>query len=111
MEPTQPKLLDQIAINCRTKGYSPKTAETYRHWCEEFLRYHRTLSGQWIHPKDMSKADVEVYLTHLAVVRRVSPTTQNVALQSMFLPTRRVIIRYPSRPRPRRPMARTRGGS
>ena len=48
MGSTQPKLLEQIAIKCRTKGYSPKTAETYRHWCEEFLRYHRQLAGQWI---------------------------------------------------------------
>lgn len=91
METTQPKLLDQIAIKCRVKGYSPKTAQTYRHWCEEFLRYHRKLSGRWIHPRDMGKADVEVYLTHLAVSRRVSPTTQNVAFQSILFLYREIL--------------------
>lgn len=84
MGSAQPKLLEQIAIKCRTKGYSPKTAETYRHWCEEFLRYHKSLANRWIHPQDMGKVDIEIYLTHLAVKRRVSPTTQNVAFQSIL---------------------------
>lgn len=83
-QPAQPKLLDQIAIKCFVKGYSPNTAKTYRHWCDDFIRYHRHRAGQWVHPSQMRETEVEQYLTSLAVNRRVSPTTQNLALQSIL---------------------------
>lgn len=84
MEPTKPKLLDLLTDKCRAKGYSRKTGETYRHWCEEYLRFHRVQAKQWIHPRDMGKVDIEVYLTHLAVRRKVSANTQNLALQAIL---------------------------
>jgi integron integrase len=91
MEPQKPKLLDQIGLKCRAKGYSPKTAATYRHWCEDFLRWHRQRSGRWIHPSDMGRAEIEAYLTHLAANRNVSPTTQNVAFQAILFLYRELI--------------------
>lgn len=91
MEHAKPKLLDQIALKCKVKGYSRKTAETYRHWCEEFLRWQRERCGDWVHPAKMGKAEIEEYLTHLAVQRHVSPTTQNVALQSILFLYREIL--------------------
>ena len=91
MEPQKLKLLDQLTQKCRTKGYSPKTAETYRHWCLDFLRFHRARTGDWIHPTKMAKVEIEQYLTHLAVVRHVSPTTQNVAFQAVLFLYREIL--------------------
>lgn len=91
MEPQKPKLLEQLVQKCRTKGYSPKTAETYRHWCLDFLRFHRSRAGDWVHPATMGKVEVEQYLTHLAVKRHVSPTTQNVAFQAVLFLFREIL--------------------
>lgn len=84
MESTKPKLLDQLLQKCRAKGYSRKTGQTYRQWCLDFLRYARQQAGDWVHPAQMGRFEIESYLTHLAVKRRVSPTTQNVAFQSIL---------------------------
>ncbi len=84
MEKTQPKLLDQVVIVCERKKYSPKTGKTYRHWCEDFLRHARSVAGRWVHPREMGRNEIEQYLTHLAIKRRVSATTQNLAFQAIL---------------------------
>lgn len=77
------KLLDQMVDKIRQLHYSHKTLKTYRHWVEDFLQFSR-VDGQWRHPKDMNERDVERWLTHLAVKRRFSATSQNVALQAVL---------------------------
>lgn len=81
---SQPKLSEQLRAKCRMKNYSPNTAATYWHWCEQFLRFHRERSGQWIHPTTMGRVEVEQFLTHLAVKLHVAANTQNLALQSIL---------------------------
>ena len=72
MEPRRkPKLLDQLSEKIRSLGYSRKTGETYRHWCLEFLRFHHRRTGEWVHPTTQGRADVEMFLTYLAVTRNV----------------------------------------
>lgn len=93
MEPTKPKLLDRLVDVCRRKGYARKTAQTYRHWCEEFLRWQRDQAGEWIHPDQMGRVEIERYLTHLAVNRCVASTTQNVAFQAILFLYREVLGR------------------
>lgn len=78
----QPKLVDQLKNKCRMLGYSRKTQETYWGWCEKFLRFHCTRAGVWVHPTKMGRAEIEQFLTHLAVKQHVSPNTQNLALQA-----------------------------
>lgn len=80
----QPKLIDQLRAKCRMKNYSAKTFATYWHWCEKFLRFHRDRAGQWVHPKQMGRSEVEQFLTHLAVKMHVAANTQNLALQSIL---------------------------
>lgn len=84
MEPTKPKLLDELVAKCRLKSDSKKTGETYRHWCADYLRYHRDRTGAWVHPKEMGKVEIEQYLTQLATARHVAPSTQNLALQAIL---------------------------
>ena len=81
---TSPKLLDQLRLKLRTNHYSYWTEQDYVHWVERFLRYHRDCHhGVWRHPRDMGKADVEQYLTWLAVEKNVAPSTQNQAFSAL----------------------------
>ena len=48
------------------------------------------------HPQDMGKEEIEAYLTHLAVNRHVSPSTQNQAFNALLFLYRNVLeIEFP----------------
>ena len=66
------KLLDQVRDAMRLKHYSLSTEKTYVAWIKRFILYHNKR-----HPLDMGSTEVEAYLTHLAVERQVSASTQN----------------------------------
>lgn len=79
-------LMCELSDTCRRKGYSSKTATTYRTWCEDLLNWHSRRAGAWVPAETIGKAGLQQYLTNLATNRHVSPTTQNVALQAgLFL--------------------------
>lgn len=78
-----PKLLDQLRL--RTSHYSYRTEQAYVRWVEKFLRYHRGQNGgAWRDPREMGKADVEQYLTFLAVQQNVALSTQNQAFSALL---------------------------
>ena len=62
-----PKLLDQIVAKMRVKHYSLRTEKTYIDWNKRYIWHFDKR-----HPKDMGAAEVEVFLTHLAVDRNVA---------------------------------------
>ena len=62
----------------RRRKYSPRTEQTYCHWVKQYIYFHDKQ-----HPKDLSKDDVKQFLTHLAVNRKVSGTTQATALNAI----------------------------
>ena len=57
-----PKLLDQVRGKIRLKHYSIRTEQAYTDWIRRFILYHGKK-----HPRDMGAAEVEQFLTHLAV--------------------------------------------
>jgi len=67
------KLLDRVRYRIRVKGYSIRTEQSYVSWVRRFILFHNKR-----HPQDMGKHEIEAYLTHLAVNRHVSPSTQNM---------------------------------
>jgi integron integrase len=71
----QPKLLDRLRQACRVRHYSIRTEDAYAAWAERFIRFHGIR-----HPDTMAEAEVNAFLTHLAVDRTVSASTQNQAL-------------------------------
>ena len=89
--PTTMRLLDQVHEACVTKHYSPRTEEAYTRWINHFLRFHRGKAGKWTHPRDMTADHVELFLTHLAVRRRVAASTQNQALNALVFLFRDVV--------------------
>jgi len=68
------KLLDQVRDVIRLKHYSIRTEESYVDWIRRYILFHKKR-----HPKDMGRAEVEAFLTHLAVEGNVAASTQNQA--------------------------------
>lgn len=67
------------------------TADQYWYWCSRFIRFAKMKRGHWVHPKDMGKHQVEVFLRHLAVKEDVTANTQNVAFSALCYLYRHVI--------------------
>jgi integron integrase len=76
--PRPPRLLDQVRQVLRVRHYALRTEKCYVKWVARFIRFHRLR-----HPRDMGTAEVEQFLTHLAVAGRVSASTQNQALNAL----------------------------
>lgn len=74
-----PRLMDQVRLRMRAKHYSLRTEETYLHWIKRFILHHGKR-----HPRDMGAAEVEAFLSSLAVDRNVSASTQNLALAAVL---------------------------
>lgn len=85
------ELMRQVSEKIFSLGYSGKTDQTYRKHIWDFILFHRRRAGKWVHPKEMREPEVEKYLTHLAVNKRVSPTTQNVALNAILFLYKRIL--------------------
>jgi hypothetical protein len=70
------KLLDEVRQVLRVKRYSYRTEQCYVRWIEQYIRFHKTDEGIR-HPALLGAAEVEGFLTHLAVGRHVSASTRN----------------------------------
>ncbi|MCC9078739.1 integron integrase [Litorilinea aerophila] len=80
------KLLEQVSDALRRKHYSYRTEKSYVHWIKRFILFHHKR-----HPKDMGAAEIEAFLTHLAVTEKVSASTQNQALSALLFLYRHVL--------------------
>jgi site-specific recombinase XerD len=69
------KLLDQVRTVLREKHYSIHTEHSYVNWIKRFILFHDKR-----HPRDMAAPEIETFLIHLAVERRVAASTQQQAL-------------------------------
>ena len=67
-----PKLLDQVRGKIRLKHYSIRTEQAYTDWIKRFILHFGKR-----HPRDMGAAEVEKFLTYLAVHGKVVDSTQN----------------------------------
>ncbi|NIR49534.1 tyrosine-type recombinase/integrase [candidate division KSB1 bacterium] len=77
--PPKVKLLDQVRNVIRTKHYSILTEEAYVQWVKRFVLFHNKR-----HPVEMGEAEINAFLTHLAVRRNVASSTQNQALCALL---------------------------
>ena len=71
---TKPRLLDQLRNKIRLCGYSIRTEKAYVDWNRRFILFHDKK-----HPLEMGAAEVEQFLTYLAVRCNVAASTQNQA--------------------------------
>ncbi len=80
------KLLDRMRRVIRSMHYSYRTEQSYLPWVKRFILFHGKR-----HPDRMGKREVEAFLTHLAVDRRVAAATQNQALNAIVFLYRHVL--------------------
>jgi integron integrase len=83
---SQPGLLAVARERMRTRHLALRTEHTYLHWLRRYLAFHDRR-----HPRELGAAEVEQFLTHLAVHRKVSAATQNQALQALLFLYRHVL--------------------
>lgn len=83
-----PKLLEQLRAALRSRHYSPRTEKAYVLWTRRFVRFHGLR-----HPSEMGELEVNAFLTHLAVDRKLAASTQNQALGALLFLYRTVLRR------------------
>ena len=81
-----PKLLDRVREHLRRRHYSLRTEEAYVAWIRRFILFHSKR-----HPLSMGTPEVESFLTHLAIDRRVAASTQNQAFNALLFLYRDVL--------------------
>ena len=82
----KPRLLDQLRDQIRLKHYSIRTERVYCEWVKQFIRFHN-----YRHPEEMGAAEVEAFLSDLAVHRNVAASTQNQALAALLFLYKQVL--------------------
>lgn len=84
------KLLDIVREAMRTHHYSIRTEKFYLNWIKRYIFFHNKH-----HPMDMAAKEIGEFLTHLAVDRRVSASTQNQALNAVVFLYKQVLKKEP----------------
>lgn len=84
---TKPKtLLDKVRNEIRLRHYSIRTEQAYVAWIRRYVRYHNMK-----HPGKMGKREIKAFLSHLALERKVSSSTQNQAFNALLFLYRAVL--------------------
>src|SRR5436309_5976874 len=79
-------LLDELRNGIRVRHYSRRTEEAYVGWVKRFILFNKKR-----HPRETGMSEVQTFLTHLAVERHVSESTQNQALSAILFLYRDVL--------------------
>lgn len=81
----KPRLLDNVRGRLRYKHDSSRTEQAYVGWIRRFI-----LANDKRHPREMGAAEVERFLSDLAVRGEVSASTRNQALSALLFLQRAV---------------------
>ena len=92
MSAQPPTLLDRLRDACRVRHYSIRTEDAYHDWCKRFILFHNKR-----HPLEMSTPEINAFLTHLAVERKVAASTQNQAFSAILFLYQKVLDIDPGR--------------
>ncbi|MCP4181282.1 MAG: integron integrase [bacterium] len=80
------KIEEQIRSKIRSLHYSLRTEETYVNWYCKFVKFHKLR-----HPLKMGEAEIEEFLTYLAVKKGVAASTQNQAFNALLFLYKKVL--------------------
>ena len=78
-ETKPPGLIQRYRELLQTRHYARRTVKTYEQWLRRFLHFHGLR-----HPREMGSHEVNAFLSHLAVEKQVSASTQNQALAALL---------------------------
>ena len=79
-------LLDELKAAIRIRHYSRRTEEAYAGWVRRYILF----NGKR-HPREIGAPELQSFLTHLAIQKRVSASTQNQALAAILFLYREVL--------------------
>ncbi len=82
------ELMGEVRSALRARHYSRRTEQAYCLWVRRFIRFHGLR-----HPSDMAEAEINAFVTHLAVGQHVSASTQTQALSAILFLYRHVLGR------------------
>src|SRR5688572_26624224 len=71
-------LLGRVRDVLKALHYSDRTEEAYLGWIRRFVLFHGRR-----HPRELGAPEVSAFLSHLAIERRCSASTQNQALSAI----------------------------
>ena len=80
-------LLQRVRERIRVRHYSIRTEQAYCDWIRRFVIFHGKR-----HPSELGAAEVEAFLTALAVEGRVAASTQNQAKSALLFLYREVWV-------------------
>jgi hypothetical protein len=78
MLPPKKKTLDQVRDRLRLRNYAYQTEKSYLYWIKQYILFHNKR-----HPNELGGLEIDQFLTHLAVEKRVAASTQNQALSDL----------------------------
>jgi integron integrase len=73
------KLLDIVRTELAIGHYSRKTVDSYLFYIRDYIVFHKKQ-----HPKDLNEIHIRQYIEDLAETRKMSKSTQNVALSAIL---------------------------
>ena len=82
------EILDEVRDVMRLHHYSIHTERTYSEWIKKYVHFHGMNSRDDL--KDGEKK-IEAFLTHFAVNKNVSPSTQNQAMNALVFLYKKVL--------------------
>lgn len=78
--PAKPvRFIDRFRAFIRTRNLAYRTEKTYVHWVLRYIRFHDRR-----HPEALSSPEIDAFLSHLAVQRNCSASTQKTALNALI---------------------------
>lgn len=80
------RLFDEVRRHMRVKHYSLRTEKTYIGWIRRFI-----LANVKRHPREIGAAEVEAFLSQVAVQGKVAASTDNQALSALLFLYREVL--------------------
>ena len=78
--------LARVREAIQVRHYSRRTEQAYVHWIKRFIFFHGIR-----HPAKMGSVEVSQFLTHLAVEKKVSASTQNQAFNALLFVYKQVL--------------------
>jgi len=88
--PAQPRLLDRVRMEIRTRHFSRRTEEAYVRWIRRYILFHGKR-----HPSEMGEAEIGRFLSSLATEAHLSASAQNQALSAILFLYRSVLRQTP----------------
>ena len=84
----KPELLDEVRRKMRLHHYSIHTERSYIDWIKRYVGFHRMSCRE-----DLADGErkIEAFLSELAVKGKVSPSTQNQAMNALVFLYKRVL--------------------